>query len=123
MTITSKATPPSFIWLASLSPSDTYETASTNGFILYPSSPISTVSLDSGVTVPYTAIFYITFNAQRDTNNTAVTVRTMEAEVVDGHETSVHGGQADHFRQTFPVQREEENIFEAISSYLNLPYQ
>jgi hypothetical protein len=30
MTITSKATPRSFTWLASLSPSDTYETASSH---------------------------------------------------------------------------------------------
>jgi len=79
----------------------------TNGFVLFP-----------GTGTRYYAYFYIV-TAPLATNQTRVTVRTIEADVVDGKEPGVHGGWALHFKTIRPDQHEEENVMAAIDKELN----
>ncbi len=90
----------------------------TNGYILYPSSPIASIPLDTGIIVPYFGIFYVDPQSSNDMKQTTVTVRTLRAEVIDGTETGVHGGVANHTRKIAPVRQEEENVLEAIAKEL-----
>ncbi len=74
-------------------------------------------TLTGTVELPYRAYFYIGLTST-GTNATMVTVRTIQAEVIDGKEPGVHEGWAMHFRKIPPVRQEEENILEAITAEL-----
>jgi hypothetical protein len=92
---------------------------STNGFVLFPfNGPIATVPLRGHppTVVPYKAIFNITMKAEGA--RTSVSVRTVFPRVIDGEETGIHGGWAKHGRDVPPVQREEQNVLDAISNAL-----
>jgi hypothetical protein len=89
-----------------------------NGYILYEGDPIARIPLDTGITVPYRATFYITLQSQLEIKKTKITIRTMQAEVIDGQEQGVHGGQASHSRIITPVRQEEQAVIEAILKQL-----
>ena len=92
----------------------------TNGFVLMPFSgdgSIGTIPLATGKTVRYCADFYIT-TKPASSNQTIVTVHTARAGVLDGQETGIHGGLANHYRDIPPVRREEENVLTAIAEEL-----
>jgi hypothetical protein len=92
----------------------------TNGYVLFPlMGPIAVVPLrgQPPIDVPYTAIFNIVTEADGP-NRTRVSVWTFSATVIDGKETGIHGGWANHTREVPPVQKEEQNVFDAISKAL-----
>ncbi len=79
---------------------------------------ITNIPLDSGKVVPYFPYFYITIS-QLGSNKVNVDVRTVLAQVIDGRETGVHGGWANHYRNVLSVRQEEENVLIVISNQMN----
>jgi hypothetical protein len=89
----------------------------TNGWILFPLDGPITVTpwKNSNELVPYIPTFYI-YVQPIETNITAVVVRTIDARVIHGKETGVHGGLANHEVNISPVLSEETNVLAAISN-------
>ena len=80
---------------------------------------ITNIPLGSGKVTPYFPYFYITIS-QLESNKINVSVRTVLAQIIDGRETGVHGGWANHYRSVPPVRQEEENILTVISNQLGV---
>ena len=96
----------------------------TNGFVLFsfhePIADVPIVSIVGKKLAPYISYFHVVVTPL-NSNETKVTVLTILSEVIDGKEIGVHSGWANHYRKVFPVRREEENVFVAISKQLPLP--
>jgi hypothetical protein len=106
--------------LASEFPYRTPNQRQTNGFVLLPMfGPITNVPLNGRQTVyvPYTPSFYIR-TIPLNSSNTTLIVLTAEATVIDGEESGIHGGWANHIREVSPVRSEEVNVINAITEAL-----
>ena len=88
----------------------------TNGFVLFPlMGPITNILLNTGSVVPYRPSFYISLSSSQS-KQTRIIVNTIKATIVDGQETGIHGGWANHEREVPGVIQEEQNVLDAIST-------
>lgn len=93
----------------------------TSGFLLCPLDLNGITNIPVGhasaTYVPYVPYFHI-YATPVGENQTKVTVSTIRAEVIDGHQFGWHGGRAIHYRKVPPVRQEEENVLAAIAQQL-----